>query len=82
MVLNLVGHCNAKDATGFSRLKGAKPTIFQAFSLKTLIVVKISVLHLRKLEKSHSDQITSNLILPKTHNHQFTHLLTIHYKNK
>ena len=37
MVLNLVGHSNAKDRTGISRLKGAEPTNFQGFSLKTLI---------------------------------------------
>ena len=37
MVLNLVGHSNAKDLTGFSGLKEAEPTNFQAFSLKTLI---------------------------------------------
>ena len=44
MVLNLVGHSNAKDPTGFSRLKGAEPTNFQGFRLKSLISAKIGVL--------------------------------------
>ena len=44
MVLTLVGHSNAKDQTGFSRLKGAEPSNFHAFSLKTLYSAKISVL--------------------------------------
>ena len=44
MVLNLEGHSNAKDPTGFSRLKGAEQTNFHGFSFKTLISAKESVL--------------------------------------
>ena len=68
MVLNLVGQSNAKDPTGFSRLKGAEPTNFQGFSLKTLISAKISVLQpfetifRKKRPLKAADQIPKTLI--------------------